>query len=55
MANSEVMDLLVKIGITENVLKTLGDIGSRWLPRTTCKAGCSGDLLPPSPPGEKAS
>jgi len=31
---TEVMDLL-KIGTTENVLKTLGDIGNRWPPQTT--------------------
>jgi len=31
--------------------------GNRWLPQTTCAdcAGSSGDLLPPSPPGEKAT
>src|ERR1700750_2654971 len=31
--------------------------GNRWLPQTTCSscAGCSGGLLPPSPPAEKAS
>jgi hypothetical protein len=46
-----------KIGITENVFKTLGDIGNRWPPQTTCAncAGRSGALLPPSPPAEKAT
>src|SRR5262249_18303842 len=34
MANSEVMDLMLKIGITASVLKTLGDIGNRWPPQT---------------------
>jgi hypothetical protein len=31
--------------------------GNRWLPQTTCAgcAGSSGNLLPPSPPAEKAS
>src|SRR5262249_12662845 len=33
-------------------------LGNRWLPQTTC-TGCardvSGDLLPPSPPAEKAT
>ena len=31
--------------------------GNRWLPQTTCAdcAGSSGDLLPPSPPGEKST
>jgi hypothetical protein len=47
---TEVMDLLLKIGITENVLKTLGN---RWLPQTT-RVGCLDDLLSPSPPAEKA-
>jgi hypothetical protein len=38
------MDIMLKIG--------LGDIGNRWLPQTTCAgcAGCSGNLLTPSPP-----
>jgi hypothetical protein len=40
MANSEVMDLMLKIGITENALKTLGDIDNRWPPQTTC-ADCA--------------
>jgi hypothetical protein len=32
-------------------------LGNRWLPQTTCAncAECSGDLLPPSPPAEKAT
>ena len=55
---TEVYDIMMKIGITENVLKTLGDIGNRWLPQTTC-ADCavrsSGDFLAPSPPAEKAT
>jgi hypothetical protein len=48
----EVYDIMVKIGITENVLKTLGGIGNRWPPQKTCAdcAGSSGGLLPPSPP-----
>jgi hypothetical protein len=29
--------------------------GHRWLPQTTHAVGCSGDLLPPSPPGEKTT
>jgi len=46
------MDIMLKIGVTENIFKTLGDIGNRWLPQTTCAgcAGCSGNLLTPSPP-----
>ena len=32
-------------------------LGIRWVPQATCAgcAGSSGDLLPPSPPAEKAT
>jgi hypothetical protein len=29
--------------------------GYRWLPQTTFAVGCSGGLLPPSPPAEKTT
>jgi hypothetical protein len=42
------------MGLTKALTHKSRLFGNRWLPQTTY-AGCSGDLLPPSPPAEKAT